>query len=212
MGTFIQCAAFVDALALAYSPYGKLPDGQKVRDGARGMWKRFVDAYFAPDYAPVADAYHGFRSLLLHNFSASEGFGFTHDETGRNLAEEGGRVILNRGSFVEAVEEAFDKFQRDVLADDALGERVLKWLDAHPPVGFWVPVVPHPLMREVAGAHALTGTSFSTTSALALSATGTPPSDPAGWLRSADQPRSAPIAAIPKARPKKGKKPKRGKK
>jgi hypothetical protein len=201
MGTFIQCAAFIDALALAYSPDGEMPNGSKVLDGKRGIWKRYVDAYFPPEYLPVADAYHGFRSLLLHNFSAGESLGFTHDEPWRHLRDEGGRVVLDRGSFVAAVEESFEKFQHEVLADDVLGERVLRWLDARPPVGFWIPAEP----QQVAGSVdtlALSGASFSTTSTLALTGTA-PSSDSERWLRGPDRPRSTPKTSTIKNKPKK---------
>lgn len=114
MGTFIQCASFVDALALAFSPDGLMPDGRAVPGKKRGIWKRFVETYLPqPKYGPVADAYHGFRSLLLHNFSASETLGFTHGEPSRHLQVEGKRVMLNRGSFVSAVGKAFEKFYGD---------------------------------------------------------------------------------------------------
>ena len=75
MGTFIQAAAFIDALALAYSA-----PPLAVKGGLAGKWRRFVEDYFGPAYAPVAGAYGDFRCLLLHNFSASPALGFTHGE------------------------------------------------------------------------------------------------------------------------------------
>jgi hypothetical protein len=129
MGTFVQCAALIDALALAYSF-----EVESMGDDA-AKWQRFVAEYFPPKYAPLADARLGLRRLLLHDFSAANALGFTHDEPHRHLRTENDRLILDRGKFVAEVVRAFGAFERDVLYDDALAERVLAWFDLHPPLG-----------------------------------------------------------------------------
>jgi hypothetical protein len=185
MGTFIQAAAFIDALALAYSAFEKVPGGDA------GKWGRFVERYFPPEYAPVAAAYVDFRCLLLHNFSAGQSLGFTHNERDRHLEVEGDRLVLDRGSFVAAVTRAFDAFEQDVFADDDLGQRVLRWLDKRPPLGFWVPPL---LGAGMAAVNALTGTSLADSENL-----GAPSSQ-----RSPDRPRSQPkMAPSIKQKPKK---------
>lgn len=133
MGTFIQCAAFIDALALAYS--GTL------KGGSAKKWGRFVKRYFPAEYASVV-TYKGFRCLLLHNFSADLTLGFIHEHPEMHLCPRlgDGRIMLDRGPFVADVAQAFERFQRDVFADDALGQRVLAWLeDGHQPLAFSPP-------------------------------------------------------------------------
>lgn len=126
MGTFILCAAFLDALALSYSSSGS----------GRDKWKRFLEAYLGEPYKAVWDSYGTFRSPLLHNYSAS-GLGFTHgEEQARwHLIETDGRVMLHRESFVRDVVQAFESFARDVQADDELRRRVLAHFDRRPPMG-----------------------------------------------------------------------------
>ena len=134
MGTFIQCAALIDELALANSfnveDVGDAPE----------KWRRFVGEYFPPKYAPLADADKGLRCLLVHNASATDTFVFTHDEPQRHLRTENDRLILDRSKFVAEVVRAFVAFEHDVLHDeDALAEGVLAWLDLHPPAGSSMP-------------------------------------------------------------------------
>jgi hypothetical protein len=199
MGTFIQAAAFMDALALAYSAPG-LP--KKVKGGDAGKWRRFVDDYFDPVYAPVAAGYDGFRCLLLHNFSASHLLGFTHDEPHRHLQDEGGRLILDRGSFVAAIATAYEAFKRDVLANETQGARVLAWLDRYPPVGFWAPPV-RTVPSTAASAASTTAVSFALS---ATSATGTGPGPLHSLLqRAPDRPHSPRMATSIKQKPRKPK-------
>ena len=135
MGTFIQCAALIDELALANSF-----NDEDVGD-APEKWRRFVGEYFPPKYAPLADADKGLRCLLVHNASATETFVFTHDEPQRHLRTENDRLILDRSKFVAEVVRAFVAFEHDVLHDeDALAEGVLAWLDLHPPAGSSMPI------------------------------------------------------------------------
>jgi hypothetical protein len=134
MGTFIQCAALIDELALANSfnveDVGDEPE----------KWRRFVGEYFPPKYAPLADADKGLRCLLVHKASATDTFVFTHDEPQRHLRTENDRLILDRSKFVAEVVRAFVAFEHDVLHDeDALAEGVLAWLDLHPPAGSSMP-------------------------------------------------------------------------
>jgi hypothetical protein len=58
MGTFVLCAAFLDALSLAYSA------GIRVKGGLGAKWERFVTDYFGPEYALLRTAYDSFRSKL----------------------------------------------------------------------------------------------------------------------------------------------------
>jgi hypothetical protein len=211
MGTFIQCAAFIDALALAYSH--RLPSPGTDAD----KWRRFVERYFPqPAYAPVAVAYTGFRCMLLHNFSTDPTLAFTHTEPAKHLTPRlDGRVLLDRGEFVAAVTAAFEEFQREVLADAALAARVLDWLDRHPPLGFWeMPrrvLTPRDELVDVAGQSASFATTTTTTTVQALSATAGPPLDHAAsagatWNRMPDRPRADPKAAMIKTRKTKPKK------
>jgi hypothetical protein len=208
---------FIDALALAYSAPPLKP---KVSGGA-AKWKRFVERYFPADYASLADEYDGFRNRLLHNFSACHTFGFTHDEPHRHLRTDGGRVMFNRAEFVADVIRAFDGFERDVLAEDALAERVLAGLDQRPPVGLFVPsrvlrLTPGELI-ELARAgtaptlstQALTGTGPAISLRPVPSASIAPPRDQSGQIegmeRSPDRSRSQPTRArsIKSTKPKK---------
>jgi hypothetical protein len=134
LGTFIQCAALIDALALSYS------HGVESAGGEAGQWQRFIAEYFPPKYAPLAAADGGLRCLLANDASsAARTVGFTHDEPNRHLRTENDRLILDRGRFVAEVVRAFGAFERDLLYDDALAERVLAWLDLHPPLAFLAP-------------------------------------------------------------------------
>ena len=133
MGTFTLCAAFIDALSLAYS--AKVPPkdlGDK--------WAAFMERYFGEEYRPVWRSYGTLRSRLLHNYTAP-GLGFTHgdseNESRRHLKREDGLWMLHRESFVADVSTAFEKFYEDVREDDDLGARVLRHLDTHPPMGVW---------------------------------------------------------------------------
>ncbi len=51
MGTFIMCAAFLDALSLAYSA------GVRVPRGAPGKWARFMERYLGEPYREIWDSY-----------------------------------------------------------------------------------------------------------------------------------------------------------
>ena len=133
VGTFIQCAALVDALALSYSF-----EVENAGDEA-GKWQRFIAEYFPPKYAPLAAADGGLRSLLSNDSSTAKTIEFTHDEPHRHLRTENDRLILDRSKFVAEVVRAFGAFERDLLYDDALAERVLAWLDRHPPLAFLAP-------------------------------------------------------------------------
>jgi hypothetical protein len=74
-----------------------------------------VERYFPPEYAPVAAPYGDFRCLLLHNFSAGQSLGFTHNEPKRHLqVQPDGRLVLDRGSLVAAVAGGFDAFEEEV--------------------------------------------------------------------------------------------------
>jgi hypothetical protein len=199
MGTFVQCAAFIDALALANSAGLENPGDPAAK------WRRFVERYFPDEYAPVAAAYKGFRCLLLHNFSAAPTLGFTHDEPWRHLRrEEGGRVILDRHLFVCAVINAFKEFRREVLDDDVLAERVGRWFDLYPPVSFWVPPTPPVITGAMPGTQALSGTGWTGTSYGRSETTAPGVGSP---QRSADRPRSKPkVATSIKAKPKRSRK------
>ena len=145
-GTFIQCAALIDELALANSF-----NDENVGDEPE-KWRRFVGEYFPPKYAPLADADKGLRCLLVHNASATETFVFTHDEPQRHLRTENDRLILDRSKFVAEVVRAFVAFEHDVLHDeDALAEGVLAWLDLHPPAGFSMPIQITPAVEPTRG-------------------------------------------------------------
>lgn len=134
MGTFQLCAAFLDALALAYSAP---PLPAKVKGGKAGKWDRFVADFLPqPKYASLVGTYEGFRCLLLHNFSASR-LAFTHGKARLHLKTHGGRRLLNRESFVADVEAAFEAFYANVQSDERLGDRVVKHLDKFPPIGVW---------------------------------------------------------------------------
>jgi hypothetical protein len=137
MGTFILCVAFLDSLSIAYSA------GTGVRKLAE-KWRRFIGPYFDKSYERVANSYGDFRSLLIHNYSAS-GLAFTHGpENARDhLATLSGDVlILHRESFVADVERAYYAFRADVESDDKLRTLVLRHLERNPPMG--VAVVQRP--------------------------------------------------------------------
>jgi hypothetical protein len=196
MGSFVQAAALLDALALAHSapapPKTKDPDG-------RASWKRFVDRYFPAEYQPVI-TYKDFRGLLLHNFSAGTSLAFDHIHPEQHLQPRAdGRIVLDRGRFIAAVTAAFDAFQADALADEHLGARVLAWLDRRPPLGYWIPDAGAPIAGtpglSAAGlsAYAMSGASYSssvvTTSGAGLPTIGGMTREPA------DRPRSKKHAA-----------------
>lgn len=132
MGTFILCAAFLDALALAYSA------GVKVKGGKGGKWDRFVRAYLGEAYEPICASYGNFRNLLLHNYSI-RGFAFIHgaERAALHLQRVDGRgdVILHRETFVGDVVQAFERFAEDVHADADLRKRVFAHFDRYSPMG-----------------------------------------------------------------------------
>jgi hypothetical protein len=199
MGTFVQAAAFIDALAQANS--AGLPK-KAVPGGDSGKWRRFVETFFpSPEYAPVAAEYKGFRCLLVHNFSASSLIGFIHGQPHRHLRREGGGLILDRGSFVAATSEAFDAFRAAALADLTLGKRVLGWLDDYPPIAYWVPPG-KPTAPSLGGAIDASGTSHAGT--LSLGSTDAEEGrdlEGEGWRRSSDRPHMAPsVKRKPKSR------------
>ena len=70
MGTFIMCAAFLDAVSLAYSA------GVKVPNGPAGKWACFMERYLGERYREIWDSYDDYRDRLLHNYSAL-GIAFT---------------------------------------------------------------------------------------------------------------------------------------
>jgi hypothetical protein len=132
MGTFQLCAAFLDALALTYSA-----PPPKIKGGDSAKWDTFVHDFFPqPKYASLTGAYGSFRSLLLHNFSASR-LAFIHGHPELHLSTHGELRILNRESFVAEVDEAFERFYAAVMGDADLRARALKHLDKHPPIGVW---------------------------------------------------------------------------
>jgi hypothetical protein len=186
MGTFIQAAAFIDALALAYT----WQLSTKVKGGDEAKWRLFVEECFSADHAAVADHYVGFRCLLLHNFSASPDLAFTSDQPSRHLQHESsGRLVLDRGSFVAATEQAFQTFRQKVDADDALAARVLSWLDLSPPIAYWTP---EPAAGSAppalsAASFATSGTSVVISGATGASASATP-AGITGMNRSPDRP------------------------
>jgi hypothetical protein len=90
-----------------------------------------------------------------------------------------GRLILHRGRFVADVIRAFEKFQQDVLSDDALADRVLAWLDRHPPLGFWV--LQMPSVRIAAESISARGPSHADATVVSVA-----------YKRSPDRPRSEP--------------------
>lgn len=131
MGTFVLCAAFLDALSLAYSA------GVKVPGGLAGKWTRFIERYFGPEYAFLRPAYGGFRSKLLHNYSA-RGIAFTHGDQQAHLHlwrdPATGLPLLHRESFVRDVVAAFDAFEAEVYADADLRGRVLAHFNVFPTI------------------------------------------------------------------------------
>lgn len=131
MGTFVLCAAFLDALALSYSA------GMKVKGSKSGKWSRFVTDYLSDEYLFLRGAYASFRSKLLHNYSA-DGIIFTHGEGRAHLhchVDADGRAWMHRESLVRDVTAAFVSFERDVLADAALRARVVAHWERYPPMG-----------------------------------------------------------------------------
>lgn len=130
MGTFVLCAAFLDALSLTYSA------GMKIASGKAGKWARFMEEYLGRPYEPIWDSYDTYRNKLLHNYSA-RGIAFTHapENASLHLQIRQGAVILHRESFVRDVEQAFNGFAADVLADAALRKRALAHLGRNPPMG-----------------------------------------------------------------------------
>jgi hypothetical protein len=135
MGTFSQCAAFLDALALSFR-------APKNRDGA-ACWRQFVREYFPqPKYGCVADLYDGYRNKTLHNFS-SENIAFVHDKSEAHLQRDNhGRLTLNREDFVADVESAFEKFWLDVQRDADLAMRVARHLSIRAPIQVQEVVIP----------------------------------------------------------------------
>jgi hypothetical protein len=219
MGTFQLCAAFLDALSLAYSAY-VVP---KLRESDK--WDRFVRQFFdLPRYDALVGGYGGFRCLLLHNFSAS-GLAFIHAHAESHLTTRGGLTVLNRETFVVDVERVFNKFYAETKSDAELRSRVLRYLDKHQPVGVWflpapqfgsTPVAtaaipPHAGLRLPPGylvplsASPPPGTlSFASSAATAVSGTGGD-----GWERApidVDAPRAPRLAPSIKQRPKKKRK------
>jgi hypothetical protein len=131
LGTFVLCAAFIDALALTYGH-------ESGATGDPAKWNLFVERFFAGEAQPaLRDKYEGFRCLLLHNFSAS-GLAFTHEHPELHLKVTNGLTVLNREDFVADVEAAFDGFCAEVNANEELRERALKWLTLQPPIGVWL--------------------------------------------------------------------------
>lgn len=130
-GTFVLCAAFIDALALAYGyESGATSD--------EGKWNVFVGRFFSTETrTALRGHYEGFRCMLLHDFSAS-GFALTHDHPELHLKVKNGLTVLNREDFVAEVESAFERFRAEVTANDELGQRVLEWLTLRPPIGLWL--------------------------------------------------------------------------
>ena len=141
MGTFVQAAALIDALALAYCA--------DVRGlGKSEKWDAFVRDFFPqPKYAVLVGAYSEFRSTLLHKF-AVRGFAFTHGRRHDHLkVQPQGLTLLNRANFVEDVVSAFEAFVARVRAEPELRRRVLRYLDERPPISaLWLveDVVPGP--------------------------------------------------------------------
>lgn len=131
MGTFILCAAFLDALSLTYSA------GIKVANGKRGKWARFMHDFLGEKYEPIWDSYDTFRNRLLHNYSAT-GIAFTHGAEQATLhlgPIQGGGVMLHRETFVRDVVSAFEEFAKAVRADGALRRRVFEHFKKYPPMG-----------------------------------------------------------------------------
>jgi hypothetical protein len=151
MGTFVLCAAFLDALSTTYSA------GLKVPGRLSGKWARFFDHYFPPAYKPVGDAYASFRSLLLHNYSAS-GLAFTHgpENEDLHLQRQGDLLVLHRESFVRDVTKAFEAFQAEVGADATLHARIAKHFATTPPMG--LREITRKPGGDVAGVRAASGT------------------------------------------------------
>ena len=145
MGTFVLCAAFLDALALTFSA------GLRVKGKpGEAKWAQFIERYFGEDYAFLRPAYDGFRNKLLHNYSA-RGIIFTHgpDQAHLHLRRESNGVTwMHRESFVRDVIAAFDAFEQDVRSSSELRGRVLAHLKVFPPMGvsvFDVPSAPREL-------------------------------------------------------------------
>jgi hypothetical protein len=131
MGTFILCAAFLDALSLTYSAKLKIPGGK------RGKWTQFMKNYFGKPYERIWDSYDTYRNRLLHNYSA-QGIVFIHGPENAALhlqLDTDGNVLLHRESFTRDVEQAFNAFVSDVRADPKLRGRALAHLECYPPMG-----------------------------------------------------------------------------
>jgi hypothetical protein len=130
MGAFILCAAFLDALALAYSAETGIRTG-------RAKWKRFLRTYLGQPYKDIWDSYSTFRSPLLHNYSAS-GLAFTHgpaQAAWHLIRTNDGVVVLHRETFVRDVVAAFEAFAADVRANAELRARVFAHFVHRPPMG-----------------------------------------------------------------------------
>jgi hypothetical protein len=131
MGTFALCAAFIDSLALAYG-HGSGATGDE------GKWNVFVGRFFSTETrTALRGRYEGFKSILLHDFSAS-GFAFTHEQPEFHLRVKNGLTVLNREDFVGEVEAAFERFRAEVATNDELRGRALEWLTVQPPIGAWL--------------------------------------------------------------------------
>jgi hypothetical protein len=103
MGTFIQAAAFIDALSLAYSASDKHPERK---------WKCFMERYFPPEYAPVVAAYGDFRCLLLHNSRLDNRSGsLTTSRRGICKSSLTGDSCLTEGGFPAAAQAASVRLQ-----------------------------------------------------------------------------------------------------
>lgn len=130
-----MCAAFLDALSLAYSA------GLKVPNGKAGKWARFMEQYLGPAYEPIWNSYDSYRNKLLHNYSA-RGIGFTSspEKADSHLQRGPDFVILHRESFVRDVVLAFEAFAHDVRNDNQLRARVFKHAEQFPPMGIAIMV------------------------------------------------------------------------
>jgi hypothetical protein len=130
-GTFVLCAAFIDALALAYGH-------ESGATGDEGKWNVFVGRFFSTETrTALRGHFEGFRCMLLHDFSAS-GFALTHGHPELHLKVKNGLTVLNREDFVAEVEAAFERFRAEVISNDELGQRALEWLTLRPPIGLWL--------------------------------------------------------------------------
>jgi hypothetical protein len=123
MGSFIMCAAFIDALACAYAGGGDDVSG-------RDRWSDFMERYFGRPYERLWDSYGPLRCLLLHNYSA-KGVRFTSSEAnaGTYLLRVGDDVILYREDFVRDVRAAYEAFASDVRDDEEIRARVFGHLE-----------------------------------------------------------------------------------